>query len=103
MGYGLVEPKTDVHVRLTGCQDAFQILSRIEKSLKHAGYEELSRQYMMEATSADFDHLMITTLQYVEVESDRLDQGTLHGRKSPSQASQKHLTNSTECNKRKGK
>ena len=70
MANGLRPPRTDVKVRLTGCKDSFQILARVEKSLKQHGYEELSREYVMEATSGDFAHLMVTTLEYVDVEMD---------------------------------
>ena len=71
MAIELTPPKTEVTVRLTGCRDAFEILARVEKSLKHAGHEDLAREYLIEATAADFNHLMRTTLQYVQIKNDR--------------------------------
>jgi len=61
--------KTDVKVKLVG-QDgnAFMILGSVTKALKRAGHEDLAKEYQKEATAGDYDHLLRTTMEYVEVE-----------------------------------
>jgi hypothetical protein len=64
-----MSPKTDVHVKLVGEDgNAFAILGKTKKALIKAGYKDLAEQYMKEATSGDYDHLLAVTQQYVEVE-----------------------------------
>ncbi len=76
MASGLAEPKTDVKVKLIGEDgNAFAILARVERALKKAGRGDLVQEYLQEATSGDYMHLLKTTLEYVHVEmDDRPDQ-----------------------------
>lgn len=49
--------------------NAFAILGKVAKALKNAGYDkEYIDQYTYEATSGDYDHLLRTTMKYVEIE-----------------------------------
>jgi hypothetical protein len=69
MANGLAEPKTDVQVKLIGEDgNAFAIMARVERALKKAGHGDLVQEYLQEATNGDFHHLLMTTLQYVQVE-----------------------------------
>ena len=62
-------PKTDVKVKLIGEDgNAFYILGKTIKALKKAGYDNLAKQYEMEATAGDYDQLLQVTMKYVEVE-----------------------------------
>jgi hypothetical protein len=63
-------PKTNVTVELVG-QDgnAFMILGKVTRAMKKAGVpQETIDAYKAEATSGDYDHLLQTTMDYVEVE-----------------------------------
>ena len=62
-----IEPRPTV--QLTGEDgNAFAILGRVQKALRRAGAsEEYCKQFMVEATSGDYDHLLATVMQYVEV------------------------------------
>ena len=61
-------PKTNVEVQLVGEDgNAFAILARVEKALKQAGHRDLATEFMAEATSGNYDHLLQTCCQYVEV------------------------------------
>jgi hypothetical protein len=62
-------PKTDLVVRLVGEDgNAFAILSKVKKALTRAGHKDLAEQFLKEATSGDYDHLLRTAMEYVEVE-----------------------------------
>jgi len=62
-------PKTDVTVKLLGeSGNCFYILGKVIKALKNAGYDNLAKQYEMEATSGDYDNLLRVTMKFVEVE-----------------------------------
>lgn len=56
-------------VKLVG-QDgnAFSILGKVQKAMRRAGAtkEEID-SYIKEATAGDYDHLLMTTMEYVEV------------------------------------
>jgi hypothetical protein len=63
------QPKTDVNVKLIG-QDgnAFYILGAVTKALKQAGYDrEFIQQFQDEATAGDYNHLLQTVMEYVEI------------------------------------
>ena len=64
------EPITDVRVKLIGEDgNAFNILGKVSKALRDAGYDQAFIDgYMEQATSGDYDHLLMTTMIYVEVE-----------------------------------
>jgi hypothetical protein len=62
-------PKTDVRVKLVGEDgNAFAIMGRVSKALKRAGHADLAEKYLQEAQSGDYNHLLVTTLEYVEEE-----------------------------------
>jgi hypothetical protein len=66
---GIGMAKTDVTVKLTGEDgNAFAILGRVIKALKRAGLADLAKEYQAEAMAGDYDHLLRTTMEYVEVE-----------------------------------
>jgi len=60
--------KTNVKVQLTG-QDgnAFLILGKVSSALKRGGYDDLAQEFRSEAMSGDYNHLLNTCMQYVEV------------------------------------
>ena len=61
-------PKTDVEVALVGEDgNAFSILGKVNKALKRAGHNDLAAEYMKEAMSGDYDHLLQTTMAYVRI------------------------------------
>jgi hypothetical protein len=48
--------------------NAFIIIGKVSKALKKAGYgQDYIDQYTYEATSGDYNHLLATTMKYVEV------------------------------------
>lgn len=60
----------DIHVELLG-QDgnAFMILGLVQRAMRKAKVpQEIIRQYVDEATSGDYDHLLQVTMQWVEVD-----------------------------------
>jgi hypothetical protein len=59
----------DVEVRLLGHDsNAFAILGTTRRALKQAGVEQSEIDaYFAEATSGDYDHLLQTTMRWVEV------------------------------------
>jgi len=62
-------PKTDISVKLIGEDgNAFYILGKVKKALTREGYKELAEQYYREATEGDYNHLLATTMEYVNVE-----------------------------------
>lgn len=59
----------EVEVELSG-QDgnAFAILGRVQKEMRRAGVSaDDIEAYVDEATSGDYDHLLVTTMRTVEV------------------------------------
>jgi len=65
----LSEPKyPDVKVQLTGEDgNAFFILGRVKKAMRRAGLsKEEQDAYMAEATDGDYDHLLATTMRWVD-------------------------------------
>jgi len=64
-----MEPKTDITVELVGYDgNAFAILGRVSRALRKGGHKELAEEFMKEATSRDYDHLLQTCMKYVNVE-----------------------------------
>jgi len=62
------EPKTDIEVQLVGSNgNAFAILGKVSRALKKAGFPDLADEFMTEATSGDYDHLLRTCMRYVHV------------------------------------
>lgn len=60
---------TGLTVKLVGNDgNAFVILGAVRREMRRAGIEEdIISQYMDEAMSGDYDHLLRTTMEYVEV------------------------------------
>ena len=62
-------PKTNVKVKLTGGNgNAFAIIGKVSRTLKKAGYIDLAKEFTTEAIKGDYDHLLRTAMEYVEVE-----------------------------------
>ena len=60
--------KSGIKVKLLGNDgNAFSILGAVSKALKKNGQAELAKEYMAEATKGDYDHLLATTSDYVEI------------------------------------
>lgn len=58
----------DVTVKLVGEDgNAFAILGRVRRALRDAGHADAAQQFMTEAMSGDYDHLLRTAARYVEV------------------------------------
>lgn len=63
------EPLTNVHVRLVGEDgNAFFILGRVSNALRNGGHAALVTDFLKEAKSGDYDHLLQTCMKYVHVE-----------------------------------
>ncbi len=61
-------PKTDIKVELVGEDgNAFNILGVVIEALNKAGHKDLAEDYSREAIKGDYDHLLRTTMEYVEV------------------------------------
>jgi len=62
--------KTNVTVNLIGVDgNAFNILGIVCRELRRAKCsKELIQEYQNEAMSGDYDHLLATTLEYVNIE-----------------------------------
>ena len=58
-----------ITVSLIGADgNAFSILGTVRKAMRQGGVPaEQVKEYMMEATSGDYDHLLQTTMQWVNV------------------------------------
>ena len=63
-------PETKPTVKLVGEDgNAFSIMGRVKQALKHAGAnKEYIDEYLNEATSGDYDHLLVVSMEYVDVE-----------------------------------
>ena len=49
--------------------NAFSIMGRVKKALMRAGADqEYIDRYLSEATSGDHDHLLVVSMEYVDVE-----------------------------------
>ena len=61
--------KTNLTVQLSGEDgNGFMILGVVRRALQKAGYHDLAAEYLEEATKGNYDHLLQTTMEYVEVE-----------------------------------
>ena len=63
-------PLTKPTVKLIG-QDgnAFAIMGLVKKALRRVGADkEYIDKYLSEATSGDYDHLLVVSMKYVDVE-----------------------------------
>ena len=49
--------------------NAFSIMGRVKKALRRAGADkEYIDKYLSEATAGDYDHLLVVSMEYVNVE-----------------------------------
>lgn len=64
-----MEAKFSVEVNLSGEDgNAFAILGKVQKALKRAGAtKEQVSEFFTEATGGDYDHLLQTVMQWVNV------------------------------------
>lgn len=59
----------DVTVQLVGRDgNAGSIIGAVTRALRHAGYGSQTHEYVDEAMSGDYDHLLRTTMRWVNVE-----------------------------------
>lgn len=60
----------DVRVELVGHNgNAFVILGKVKTALRRADVpEEEIKEFLAEATTGDYNHLLVTVMQWVEVE-----------------------------------
>ena len=63
-------PETKPTVKLIGHNgNAFSIMGRVKKALMQTGADkEYIDRYLSEATSGDYDHLLVVSMGYVDVE-----------------------------------
>jgi hypothetical protein len=63
-------PKTNITVKLINTDgNAFSIMSKVLRAMKKEKCDlKLIDQYQTEATSGDYDHLLMVTMEYVNVE-----------------------------------
>jgi hypothetical protein len=63
------KPKYDVEVELIGHDgNAFLLLGKVRRALKQAGApKEEIEKFLEEAMSGDYDHLLATCMDWVEV------------------------------------
>jgi hypothetical protein len=63
-------PLTKPTVKLIGEDgNAFAVMGSVKNALRQAGADqEYIDKYLKEATSGDYDHLLVVSLEYVDVE-----------------------------------
>jgi hypothetical protein len=63
-------PLTKPTVKLVGEDgNAFSIMGRVKKALRRSGADrEYVDKYLNEATAGDYDHLLVVSMEYVDVE-----------------------------------
>lgn len=62
-------PLTNAVVKLIGENgNAFAILGLVRRGILRSDRPELADEFIMEATSGDYDHLLATCMRYVTVE-----------------------------------
>ena len=66
----MTPPSEKPTVKLVGEDgNAFAIMGRVSRALRRAGADkEYIDKYIEESTSADYDHLLVTAMKYVDVE-----------------------------------
>ena len=63
-----VVKQTGIQVQLLGEDgNAFYIMGKVAQALRKAGYCELANEYLAEARKGNYDQLLQTTMNYVEV------------------------------------
>jgi hypothetical protein len=63
-------PIYNIKVQLAGRDgNAFAVLGRVKAAMRRGGIpKEKIDEYLNEATSGDYDHLLFTTMKWVDVE-----------------------------------
>lgn len=62
-------PLTDAVAILTGTDgNAFAILGKVRRAILKSNHPELADQFVTDATSGDYDQLLVTCFRYVTVE-----------------------------------
>lgn len=62
-------PKTDIKVKLSGTDgNALALVGKVSKALICGGRGDLSSSFRKEALSGDYDHVLQTCMEYVDVE-----------------------------------
>ena len=66
----MIAPATKPTVKLTGHDgNVFSIMGRAKQALRCKGADrEYIEKYLKKATSGDYDHLLVVTMEYVDVE-----------------------------------
>ena len=58
----------EVEVQLTGTDgNAFAVLGKVAKALRRAGHGDAVDAFASEATSGDYNHLLATAMEWVNV------------------------------------
>ena len=61
-------PKTNAKVKLVGSDgNAFAILGKVKAAIAKSDHPELAKEFLAEAMSGDYSHLLATACEYVEV------------------------------------
>jgi hypothetical protein len=61
-------PKTEIKVRLVGTDgNAFALMGKVCAALRKGNRSDLVSEFQKEAMSGDYDHLLTTCCEYVEV------------------------------------
>lgn len=61
-------PKTDVKVKLTGTDgNAFAIIGKVTQALRRNGHSNIVKEFQDKAMSGDYDNLLVTCMEYVNV------------------------------------
>lgn len=64
-------PRTNATMKLLGEDgNASAIMGRATRALRRAGYEDLINKYRKEATSGDYDNLLIVTMDWLICDDD---------------------------------
>lgn len=62
------KPILDITIQLSGEDgNAFAIMGRVTRTMKEHGHGDLVDKYREEAMSGDYDHLIQTTMKWVNV------------------------------------
>ena len=60
--------KTAIKVKLTGTDgNAFALMGRVCEALRKGGHSDLVKEFQTKAMSGDYDNLLTTCCEYVEV------------------------------------
>jgi hypothetical protein len=66
----MIQPEVKPVVKLTGYNgNAFAIMGNVKQALRRNGADkEYIDKYLCEATSGDYDNLLVVSMKYVDVE-----------------------------------